>query len=177
MRHFRTVLPLRGVLFILIFAMAMNLLCRSLSVEAPVAQYASRHPELLSVTLATDSAKYKLGSDILVKIEETNRSGDLLHILMNGASIDYDVCIRHGSTTLEPLPPGLRSGPRGVISGRPIPPALQPNQTRIEPGSRGNWSPISDWGPKIDEPGTYVITAVSRETKQKSNPVTITVTQ
>lgn len=137
-------------------------------------EWAAEHPDALSITLSTDKPKYKLGSDVLVTIRQKNVSPVIVVTSLLSASTDYDLFIDCGSLVMKSGPLGSRTGP---VVMAPIRPNRQgPGTTVVERGTRGNYSPISDWGLKIEKPGTCVITAIERETRQKSNPVTITVT-
>jgi len=136
-------------------------------------EWAASRPEALSVTLSTDKADYKIGSQILVMIRQRNNSPVNLVTSLLGAAIDYDLLIKRGSVEMKSAPLGARTTP--VVTA-PIRPHRQaPGTEVVERGTKGNFSPISDWGLNINEPGTYVIVAIERETKQKSNPVTITI--
>ncbi len=129
--------------------------------------YWGKNPDALSITLSTDKSKYKLGDDVLVKIQETNTSNDAIQFFRPGAVFDYDLYISHGTSVMKPLPGGLRNGCsrfelRGVI--------LTPQATNIECGTRGDYTPISGWGLKITEPGTYYLTAISVAIEQTHDP-------
>ena len=136
--------------------------------------FASQHPSSLLITLSTDKVSYKLGSDILVTIEMKNTSAVPLQTNVLDAAIDFDVFITHGSIEMRPSPQAMRKFHTFVAPHRPY--QIEPGAVVVDPGTNGKSSPISNWGLQIDEPGTYVITAISHATKHRSNPVTITVT-
>jgi len=137
-------------------------------------EYATHHPSSVVIMLSTDRTNYELGAEIYVTIKIKNISSIPLATYVNDNTTDYDLFVRHGSAVTQSS--GLRNSPGGkVVSLRGS--ELGPGSEVVDPGTHGKSSFISDWGIKIREPGTYMITAVSRETKQKSNPVTITVTQ
>ena len=136
---------------------------------------AIEHPSWLTIRLLTDRSEYKLGAPILVKIQETNVSPGILTYSHVAAHLNYDVIIARGSSIMQPYPVEGRTGHPAAVPIRHF--AIMPNATATIPGSQGDYSPISDWGLKIEEPGAYVITAISRETKQKSNGVEIEITK
>jgi hypothetical protein len=147
--------------------------CASI-VSAADVDFASQHPGSLLITLSTDKMSYDLGSAILVTIKKTNISGVPLQTNVLDNTIDYDMVVKHGEVEMQPYPLALRNS--RVVEAPLRPYRLGPGATVTDPGTEGTSSPLTDWGLKITEPGTYVLTAISRETKQKSNPVTITVT-
>jgi|ERR1700694_710956 len=63
--------------------------------------WAAEHPGVLSVTLSTDQANYRLGSRILVTIRQENVSSATVITSLLGASTDYDLVISHDSTRNE----------------------------------------------------------------------------
>jgi len=137
-------------------------------------EYASHHPNSVVIMLSTDKINYKLRAEIHVTIKIKNISSIPLGTYINDNTTDYDLFVKNGSTVMQSS--GFRNSPGGkVVSLRGS--ELRPGSEVVVPGTHGKSSLISDWGIKITEPGTYIITAVSRETKRKSNPVTITVTQ
>gem|GEM_PF-4801187 len=136
--------------------------------------FASQHPNSLLITLFTDRSVYALGSPVLVSIKKKNISNIPLHTHVLDNTIDYDIVIRHGASEMEPYPLDLRTG--RIVQAPLRPYTLAPGATVTDPGTRGSFSPIADWGLTISAPGTYVLTAISRETKQRSNDVRIMVT-
>jgi hypothetical protein len=157
------------------FACLLALANRSAADTTPETFSAVDHPSWLTIRLFTDRSEYELGAQILVKITQTNSSPGVLAYNHVAAHLDYDVIITHGSSVIEPYPVEGRTGHPAVVPIRQF--ALQANATVSEPGSQGDYSPISDWGLKIEQPGVYSITAISRETKQRSNAIEIKVTQ
>lgn len=143
----------------------------------PAPDWASKAPYSLSITLSTDKSQYKLGEEILVTIQAKNISSKTVLINVFDNVVDYDLVIGNGKSEMQPVPVGQRRWHSFTAPIRPS--GLSPNATIIDPGTRGNFSPIGDWGLKIDKPGIYSLTAVSRQTQpsQRSNSVQITVTK
>ncbi len=119
-----------------------------------------KNPDALSITLSTDKTRYKLGDDVLVKIQETNTSNDSIEFFLGKAYADYDLYMSHSTSLMRPLPPGLRNGCVWVVTRTQPPWALSPQATSIEPGCQGEYTSIGDWGLKISAPGKYYLVAV-----------------
>ena len=130
----------------------------------------SDNPDALAITLSTDKATYKLDEDILVKIQETNTSNDAIAFSHVGAPFDYDLYISHGTTLLKPVMGPWRRGCEVPFSGRFRGPVLSPGQTLVECGASGDYTPISGWGFKLTEAGTYYIFAASVFIEQSKYP-------
>lgn len=128
------------------------------------------NPDALAISLSTDKQKYKLGDDIMVKIQETNTSDDAIAFNGPGAVLDYDLYISHGVTVMKPYPIGLRSGCMLPFPGIFRGPVLQPGQTLVECGTKGAFTSITGWGLKITEPGVYYLVAISVNIEQHTFP-------
>lgn len=120
-----------------------------------------KNPDALSITLSTDKLTYKMGDDVLLKIKETNTSSDPIQFNPLRACVDYDIYISHSTSLMKPLPLGMRNNCGFYVSGRPYFFVIAPQATITEPGGRGEYTSISDWGLKISDPGKYYIIAIS----------------
>jgi hypothetical protein len=123
-----------------------------------------QNPDALSITLSTDKPMYKLGDDVLIKIQEQNTSIDSIEFNPLRSWIDYDLYISHGTLLMKPLPLQQRSACSITTSGRMS--VIPPQVTATEVGCQGEYSSIRDWGLKISEPGKYYLVAISVEIEQ-----------
>jgi hypothetical protein len=71
---------------------------------APAYVWAYQQPSSFQTTLSTDRREYKLGQPILVTIQQKNTSQNVLLYVRTVATLDYDVFVSTGSSTMPSAP-------------------------------------------------------------------------